>query len=192
VLQDPLGSEATEGANPEVERGSWEVPSHMPLSSSNRRRWLSRGFSQIIRRSTSCVEPLRVTCQTGSLAARERRAFLEQDRLSWASMSSVGYGDVHWGLVGAFRPGGHSDPGGAFKPGGHWDPGLGRGRPGGHWNPRSSGKKIGGGPFGLDGVCRTRGGKIKDGVRTSVGLLGAAEGRVLSGGDQELSGRNTC
>jgi hypothetical protein len=119
-----------------------------------------------------------VTCQTGSLAARERRAF--------------GYGDVHWGLVGAFRPGGHSDPGGAFKPGGYWDPGLGRGRQGGHWNPRYSGKKIGGGPFGLDGVCRTRGGNIKDGVRTSVGLLGAAEGRDLSLGDQESSGRNPC
>jgi hypothetical protein len=57
---------------------------------------------------------------------------------------------------------GHGVLNGAFKPGGHWDPVDGRGRPGRHWDPRSSYKRMGGVPVGLNGVCTTGGGSGKD------------------------------
>jgi hypothetical protein len=63
---------------------------------------------------------------------------------------------------------------GAFKPGGHWDPVVGRGRPGRHWDPRSSYKRMGGGPFGLNGVCTTRGGSGKDWGSNDGGLIDCA------------------
>jgi hypothetical protein len=117
-----------------------------------------------------------VTCQTGSLAARERSVDLTDPINYQAGVSSVDPEVGHWGLGGVLN---------------RVDTGIRGSVAGGQvdTSPGSSRNKIGGGPF---GYYRTFGGKGRDGERWSFEYQRACLKRRKEGplgGDQESSGR---